>query len=310
MSPFAERLCASICGRRTPAVVGIDPRWEDLPPELKDPAIARHGPSLVAVAASYREFSERLIDAVADLVPAVKFQAAFFEAAGPAGMAALADALLEAKRAGLIAILDGKRNDIGSTAAAYAQAYLSATSVAGPAERAWAADALTVNAYLGAEGLDPFVAAAAGHGTGIFVLVRTSNPGAGEIQELTQDGTAVFERMADLVEARSRASTGGSRFGPVGAVVGATVPAQLAELRRRMPSAILLVPGYGAQGGTASDTSGAFAPDGLGAIVNSSRGVALAYKRYRDMSWVDAARAATKDMITDLAAHTPAGKLR
>lgn len=311
MTPFADRLCFKIRDCGNPVMVGIDPRWEQLPRGFRDQAISERGKTLRAVAEAYERFAIEVIDAVADLAPIVKFQAAFFEAAGPLGLEALRQAMRYARKAGLLIVLDGKRNDIGATATAYAQAYLGAADIDGARESAWDADALTVNPYLGSEGIEPFLVEAEKSGGGVFLLVRTSNKGAGELQELETDGKRLYERVADKVEAWSSPRAGETGFGPMGAVVGATVPAQIGELRARMPHAIMLLPGYGAQGGRASDIGEAFRPDGLGAVVNNSRGIIFAHERPEHVGkpFVDAVRDATRQMIDDLAAHTPARRL-
>lgn len=306
MQSFASRLAEAVRRTGTAAMVGLDPRWESLPDELKSAAGTDRR---AAVAGAYRDFCRTVIDGVAGLVPIVKFQAAFFEAVGPAGMVALADAMQHAVDAGLLVILDGKRNDIGSTAQAYAEAYLG-----GSAAPTWPAHSLTVNPYLGLEGIEPFAKAAAQAGTGVFVLVRTSNPGAGALQDASLGERTVYQLVADWVEQYSRqyAALDGGGYGPLGAVVGATVPAQLAEARTRMPHAWLLVPGYGAQGGTSADVAAAFDDHGLGAIVNNSRGILFAFREpaYAHLPWRATFAAATHAMIADLAAHTPAGCLR
>lgn len=312
MQPFGDRLCEAVRRKKTPVMVGIDPRWELLPDELRTPAVAEHGETLEAVAEAYRTFGNAVIDRVADLVPVVKFQAAFFEAAGPAGMSTLHHLMTAARDAGLLVVLDGKRNDIGSTAEAYAAAYLGRTVVGSTESTPWPADALTVNAYLGAEGIEPFLDAARRHGAGFFVLVRTSNPGAGLLQDQSLGDRTVYQTIGDWVEEWSADSLGASGYGSVGAVVGATVPEQVVELRKRMPHVLLLLPGYGVQGGGARDTAAAFDANGLGAVVNNSRGVLFAYRNaeYADRPWRDAIADATRAMIDDLAANTRAGRLR
>jgi orotidine-5'-phosphate decarboxylase len=291
-------------------MVGLDPRWEQLPEDVRHWAVGEHGATLEAVAAAYGRFCTGVIDQVADLVPIVKFQAAFFEAAGPAGLQVLWELIRVARDAGLLVVLDGKRNDIGSTAEAYAAAYLGAATVEGARLAVWSADALTVNPYLGAEGIEPFLRTARAHVTGIFVLVRTSNPGAGRLQDLLVGDQAIYQRIADWVEEWSAAAVGEYGYGPVGAVVGATVPAQVAELRRRMPHVVLLIPGYGAQGGSAADVATAFDARGFGAVVNNSRGILYAFQEpaYAGQDWPAAVRSATLKMIADLAAHRSFGR--
>ncbi len=301
---FADRLAQRVRSAGNPVLVGLDPRYAMLPAALRkgDDAAPREQ------ADAYREFCRGVIDVVAELVPAVKPQAAFFEQLGPPGMNALAEVITHARSKQLLVILDGKRNDIGSTAAAYADAYLGSTS-------AWQADALTVSPYLGDDSLTPFVETAEQRGAGIFVLVKTSNPGGTTFQDRTIDGQPLYRHVAEHVERLAAASAGTCGYGCMGAVVGATYPEQLAELRAAMPHTWFLVPGFGSQGGTARDVAGAFAADGLGAIVNSSRGIIFAHARgeyaqtFGEARWQDAVAAATRAMIDELAAETPAGKL-
>jgi orotidine-5'-phosphate decarboxylase len=245
-----------------------------------------------------------VIDVVAHLVPAVKPQAAFFEELGPPGMAALADVMAYARQSGLLVILDGKRNDIGSTATAYARAYLGAES------SPWGADALTVSPYLGADSIEPFVETGRNRGSGIFVLVKTSNPGGAQFQDLVCDGRPLYRHVAEFVERLAAAGAGASGYGDVGAVVGATWPEQLAELRQAMPHAWILIPGFGSQGGTARDVAGGFDSRGLGAVVNNSRGIIFAHarpdyaSRFKPDDWQQAVEAATREMIAALAQCT------
>lgn len=312
MTHFTTRLHKLIRERKTPALVGIDPRFDLLPDDIIKSAKDAGLNDLEMQAAAFEEFSIRLIDVVAPLVPAVKPQAAFFEELGPAGGVALGNVIRYARRAGLIVICDAKRGDIGSTAEAYARGYL-----AGSDESAapWGADALTVNPYLGADTLEPFVKVCEERGAGIYVLVRTSNPGAGTFQDRVSDGAKHFEHVAAVVEQFAERTTE-QGWGCVGAVVGATYPEELQLLREAMPHAPLLVPGYGSQGGTASDVAAAFTPEGLGAIVNSSRGINFAFRsekyreRFASHEWEQAIEQATRDMIADLAQHTPAGALQ
>ncbi|MEK6248588.1 MAG: orotidine-5'-phosphate decarboxylase [Planctomycetales bacterium] len=302
---FGDRLVEAVLQRKTPVLVGLDPRWEQLPEVLTrscdaaDPAVK---------ARTYCEFCRGVIDVVAGLVPAVKPQAAFFEQLGPVGMAALADVVGYAAEKGLLVIIDGKRSDIGSTAEAYADAYLGATS-------AWGGNELTVSPYLGEDSLMPFVDVARQRDAGIFVLVKTSNPGGGMFQDLMVEGRPVYLHVAALVEDQAAQTAGQSGYGAVGAVVGATYPEQLVDLRDLMPHSWLLVPGFGAQGGSATDVAGAFDGNGLGAIVNSSRGIIFAHSRppyaeaFGDSRWQEAVEVATLDMIGQLADATPAGRL-
>jgi orotidine-5'-phosphate decarboxylase len=333
MLPFSERLAAAIRRCATPAMVGLDPRADFLPESL------RPGPqaSPEQIADAYATFCCAVIDVVAELVPAVKPQVAFFEEQGPAGMAALWKVIDYARKKNLLVIIDAKRGDIGSTAEAYARAYLGrrfderpdrVSPRQGDSEvldhpgvySAWGGDAITVNPYVGEDSLQPFVATALDRHAGVFVLVRTSNAGARLFQDLVSDGKPLYRHVAEHVEylARTTASRDAaavSSYGAVGAVVGATYPEELEQLRKVMPHAWFLVPGYGAQGGTAREVAAAFDRYGLGAIINSSRSIIFAYRspQYRHefgpSRWQEAVEAATREMIAQLRAETPAGRL-
>lgn len=306
-----DRLIEAVRGAGNPVCVGIDPRPEDLPPGMLD----GFPDDRTGVAAALEAFGRGVVDVAAGRVGVVKFQAAFYEAYGPEGMAALAATIRHARGRGLLAILDGKRNDIGSTAEAYARAYLGKVPVGGKFEPSWDADSITVNPYLGGDGIGPFIKVAAREGRGLFALVRTSNASAREFQDLVADGKPVYRHIADRLAGWAAPHRGASGYSIVGAVVGATYPAELAELRAAMPGVPFLVPGYGTQGGTAADAAPAFDGEGLGAIVNNSRGLIFAYNnvkykaKFRD-NWQGAVEAALGEMIDDLAAHTPAGRLR
>lgn len=306
MEPFPDRLIAAVRRCRNPVLVGLDPRADSLPRGLQ----VACADDLAALAEAYRVFCCGVIDVVASLVPIVKPQAAFFEELGPPGLRALADVIGYARDRGLLVLLDGKRNDIGSTAEAYARGYLGA-----PPASPWGADALTVSPYLGDDSLAPFVQVARERAAGVFVLVKTSNPGGKLFQDLVADGRPLYQHVADLVERLAEQTLGKSPYGAVGAVTGATYPQQLPELRSLMPHAWFLVPGYGAQGATARDVAGAFDADGLGAIVNSSRAIIFAHarkeyrERYGDARWQEAVQAATSDMIAELRSETPAARL-
>jgi orotidine-5'-phosphate decarboxylase len=305
--PFADRLDAAIVRCQNPVLVGLDPRAESLPAGLLSDA-GRAG--YQETAAAYGRFCREVIDVVAPLVPAVKPQAAFFEQLGPAGMTVLAEVIAYAQQKGLLVILDGKRNDIGSTATAYAQGMLGSDG-----QSPWGADALTVSPYLGDDSLQPFIDVACNRSAGVFVLVKTSNPGGKMLQDLMADGEPLYRHVAKYVQQQAAATAGACGYGAVGAVVGATYPAQLAELRAAMPNTLFLVPGFGSQGGTARDAAAAFDAAGHGAVVNNSRGIIFAHslkpysERYGAARWQQAVEAATNDMIEKLRAETPAGKL-
>lgn len=307
MNHFADRLIAAVRRCQNPVLVGLDPRHGSLPEQLR----ASDPQDLAAVADAYRQFCFGVIDVVASMVPIVKPQAAFFEQIGPAGMVALADVIEYAVEKGLMVILDGKRNDIGSTATAYAQGFLGRKPTS-----AWGADSLTVSPYLGADSLEPFVDVAQQNGAGVFVLVKTSNPGGGMFQDLEAEGEHIYRHVAKYVQSLAEQTKGEGGYGAVGAVVGATYPGQLEELRGIMPHTWFLVPGFGAQGGGAKDVAHAFDDDGLGAIINNSRGIIFAHSRapyeelFGGVRWQEAVEAATRDMIDQLAVHTPASRLR
>jgi orotidine-5'-phosphate decarboxylase len=303
---FIDQLTAAVGRCSNPLLVGLDPRFDLLPAPLK----SLRDLNYETRAHAYRDFCRGVIDVVAPLVPAVKPQAAFFEELGPPGMQALADVVAHASGNGLLVIVDGKRNDIGSTAEAYARGFLGRDG-----RSAWQADALTVSPYLGDDSLQPFVDAAVENAAGIFVLVKTSNPGGGAFQDLVADGKPVYRHVAERVERLAAATVGDCGYGAVGAVVGATYPEQLAELRQAMPHTWFLVPGFGAQGGTAADVAGGFDEQGLGGIVNSSRAIIFAHSRpeyqqkFGDAGWQQAVEAATRQAIEQLRAETPAGRL-
>jgi orotidine-5'-phosphate decarboxylase len=306
MAHFADRLIAAVRAKGNALCVGLDPRWDALPIEIRK----RHGTeSLEVVAAAFEEFCVRVLEIVAPLVAVVKAQSAFFEACGPAGFAVQQRLLQHARKLGLLTILDAKRNDIASTAAAYADAAFAGVAWEGATHLVWNADSLTINPYLGRDSVEPFLKSGRAQGRGVFVLVRTSNPGAGQFQDLECEGKPLFHHVAAAVRNWARENLGTSGYGDVGAVVGATYSAELKELRKLMPEVIFLVPGFGAQGGTAADIAAAFHPDGLGAIINSSRGITCVFKP-DDSRWEDAVAAATRTAIQALADATPMAKLR
>lgn len=304
---FADRLEAAIAAKCNPIVVGLDPRLDSLPPFLVRSCQETYGRTTRAAGEALWQFNRTIIDAVHEVVPAVKPQLAFYERYGLEGTRAFVRTVQYAREAGLVVIGDGKRNDMGSTATYYAAAYLGAPAVEGaevPGD--YRVDALTVNAYLGGDGIEPFVECAERYGTGIFVLVKTSNPSSGDLQDLVIDGRPLYEHMGALVEKWGMSNRGSSGYSAVGAVVGATYPEQGRRLRELMPHTFFLVPGYGAQGATATDVAGCFDANGRGALINASRSVIFAYRnspytaRYGAAGYGAAARAAAQDMGAEI----------
>lgn len=311
MTTYIQRLHQAVKQKKNGVVVGLDPRFDDLPEGLRKRYDGGTS-DLSKRAQAFEEFCLKIIDVVAPLVPAVKPQAAFFEELGPAGSMVLARVIRAARKAGLLVICDAKRGDIGSTAEAYARGYLAGSD---PDAAPWGADALTVNPYMGRDTLEPFIKTAVERGGAIYVLVRTSNPGAVDFQDQVSNGEMLYRHVARGIEELSQSVRGSDPFGAVGGVVGATYPRELEELRSLMPHVPFLIPGYGSQGGAGADVASGFTGEGLGALVNSSRGIIFAHRRkpYAELfgaaRWEEAVQAATREMIQDLATHTPCGNL-
>jgi len=303
MTHFADQLTNRISKLSNPTVVGLDPRLDKIPQFIKEAAIKQYGESLEAVSVALIVFNVGIIDAIADIVPAVKPQIAFYEQYGHAGLFAYEQTIEHAHKKGMLVIGDAKRNDIGSTSEAYARGHLGTVDVFGKEVAPINADALTVTPYLGSDGITPFTKVCQEHGKGIFVLVRTSNPSSDEIQGQSVGDHLLDEEVASLVEGWGRDLIGESGFSSVGAVVGATYPEEARVLRNLMPNQIFLVPGYGAQGGGAEDVKPCFHENGTGAIVNSSRGIIFAYqkdKKWKEEKYHEAARQAALAMKEDL----------
>ncbi len=275
-----DRLIENIIEKQNPTVAGLDPKLDYVPASVRDACFAQYGKTLEGAAAALLAFNKAIIDQICDIVPAVKPQAAYYEMYGWQGVRALAETIAYAQQKGMFVMTDGKRNDIGTTMEAYATAHLGTTDVAGEAIDAFGADALTVNGYLGTDGIRPLVKICQEKDKGIFVLVKTSNPSSGELQDLKlTNGASVYEQMGRMCEQWGEALPGKYGYSGVGAVVGATYPEQLKEMREKAPHTFFLVPGYGAQGGGAQDAKNAFDKNGLGAIINSSRGIMCAWKK-------------------------------
>lgn len=293
---FADRLDEAVRKKNSPCLVGLDPHLDQLPPEFAaahDPAASR-----ADVARAAGDFLCQVIDLAADHVPAVKPQSAFFEELGADGAVQWERVVRSARERGMLVIGDVKRGDIGSTAAAYARAFFGG--------RPWSdepscCDAITVNPYLGTDSIEPFLQSCRDQGTGLFILVRTSNPSSAEFQTRTsEDGNTLSESVAEAVVRWGSELIGKSGLSSIGAVVGATHPQELANLRERMPQAPFLIPGYGAQGGSAADIRAGFLPGGRAGLVNSSRGILYAYKKQDTADWKDATRKAIATMTTDI----------
>lgn len=274
-----DTLIEKIKEKGNPTVAGLDPKLAYLPEEMKKKAFDQYGETFEGAANAIFEFNKELIDALYDIVPAVKPQSAYYEMYGIEGIKCLKKTIDYAKEKGMYVILDAKRGDIGATSEAYATAYLGNTEIGEKTEPAFDADCLTVNPYLGSDGVLPFVKMCESRNKGIFALVKTSNKSSGELQDLKSGGRYIYEVVAELVKEWGSTTIGMYGYSNVGAVVGATYPEQAEVLRKLMPHTYFLVPGYGAQGGGAKDVVPCFNNDGMGAIVNASRSIMCAYMK-------------------------------
>lgn len=305
---FIDRLIDSIQEKNNPTVVGLDPKLEYIPSFIQEKAYKEFGANLIGAAEAIIQFNKMIIDSIYDLIPAVKPQLAYYEMYGVHGIRAFDETCKYAKSKGLLIIADGKRNDIGTTAEAYSKAFLGQTEISKEIkEQAFEVDALTVSPYLGEDGIKPFVQDCISNQKGIFILVKTSNKSSGQLQDLmTHGGKSIYELMAEYVNEWGKPVVGKYGYSSVGAVVGATYPNQAKLLRSIMKKSYILVPGYGAQGGTARDCANSFNRDGLGAIVNASRSIMCAYKseiwksQYSENSFDQACRAEVIRMKEDL----------
>ncbi len=299
-----NKLNAKIVKTNAPIVVGLDPMLKYVPEHILKKAYAEYGETLKGAAEAIFEFNKKIIDATYDLIPAVKPQIAMYEQFGVEGVIAYKKTVDYAHEKDLVVIADVKRGDIGSTSEAYAVGHLGHVKVGSKTFAGFDADFATVNPYLGTDGIKPFVDVCKEEKKGIFILVKTSNPSSGEFQDRIIDGKPLYEHVADKVREWGE-DVMGDAYSYVGAVVGATYPEMGAALRKVMPKTLILVPGYGAQGGTGKDLKAFFNPDGLGAIVNSSRGIIAAYKKeeyakYGEEHFEEASRQAVIDMREDI----------
>lgn len=294
-----DDLIIKIKETKCPVCLGLDTAYEYLPKGFiktgGDNAFKRAADGIL-------KFNKDIIDATQNLIPSVKIQVAYYEKYGIPGMQTFFDTIEYAKKKGLIVIADIKRNDIGATAGAYANAYIDGTNIDGEEVIAFDADFITVNAYLGIDGMKPFIDACKKTGKGIFCLVKTSNPSSGEFQDLSINGKHLYELVGEKVSEWGESLVGEYGFSSVGAVVGATYPEQAAKLREIMPKSFFLIPGYGAQGASADDIVNGFNAGGLGGVINSSRAILLAYKseKYAGLSFDQAANQAVIDMREDI----------
>lgn len=299
-----NQLTAKIKKTGAPIVVGLDPMLNYVPQHIQKKAFAEFGETLEGAAEAIWQFNKEIVDKTYDLIPAVKPQIAMYEQFGLPGLAAFKKTVDYCKEKGLVVIGDIKRGDIGSTSAAYAVGHIGKVQVGSRSYEPFDEDFVTVNPYLGSDGINPFLDVCREEKKGIFVLVKTSNPSSGEFQDRLIDGRPLYELVGEKV-AQWGESLMGEEYSYVGAVVGATYPEMGKVLRKIMPKAYILVPGYGAQGGKGKDLVHFFNEDGLGAIVNSSRGIIAAYKqetyaKYGEENFADASRAAVEDMIADI----------
>ena len=299
-----NQLVANIKKTGAPIVVGLDPMLNYIPEQVQKKAFAEYGETLEGAAEAIWQFNKEIVDKTYDLIPAVKPQIAMYEQFGLPGLAAFKKTVDYCKEKGLVVIGDIKRGDIGSTSAAYAVGHIGKVKVGSKTYAPFDEDFVTVNPYLGSDGVNPFLDVCKEEKKGIFVLVKTSNPSSGEFQDQKIDGRPLYELVGEKVAAWG-SEVMGDEYSYVGAVVGATYPEMGKVLRKVMPKAYILVPGYGAQGGKGKDLVHFFNEDGLGAIVNSSRGIIAAYKqeqyaKFGAENFGDASRAAVETMIADI----------
>lgn len=294
---FVDYLIEKIKEKKSPVVVGLDPRLELIPEVVKGKYYEKYGKSFEAAGRAILEFNKAIIDKIYDIVPAVKPQIAFYEQYGIEGLKTYIETCRYAREKGLIVIGDIKRGDIGSTSKAYSNAYLGKTEIDGEHLEAFPSDAITINPYLGDDCLREFIKDVENYEKGVFILVKTSNPSSNQLQDKVCEGNRLYELVGILVDGWSKDIVGKYGYSSIGAVVGATYGKEAKKLRKIMDKSYFLVPGYGAQGGTAEDVVHSFNEDGLGAIVNSSRGILYAYKKKDDIAIEKYAEAAREEAI-------------
>lgn len=300
-----DKLIAKIQQTGAPIVVGLDPMLNYIPEHIQKKAFAEYGETLEGAAEAIWQFNKEIVDKTYDLIPAVKPQIAMYEQFGIEGLKAYKKTIDYCKSKDLVVIGDIKRGDIGSTSAAYAVGHLGKVQVGSKCYVPFDEDFATVNPYLGSDGVKPFIEVCKEENKGLFILVKTSNPSSGEFQDQLVNGRPLYELVGEKVAQWGEEHVGQSGYSYIGAVVGATYPEMGATLRKLMPKTFILVPGYGAQGGKGKDLVNFFNEDGLGAIVNSSRGIIAAYKqekyaKFGAENFGDASRAAVEDMVADI----------
>lgn len=296
MSNRMDKLIQKIKETNNPTVIGLDPKYENIPEYIRE----KYEKNLDGAAKAILEFNKKLIDETNDIIPAIKPQIAYYEMYGIEGLITFKETCKYAKEKGMIVIADIKRGDIGTTVAAYSSAYIGKTTIGDIEESVFDVDFITVNPYLGTDGIEPFVQDCIKYDKGLFILDKTSNPSSGELQDVkTENGQTIYEVVADLINKWGKDLIGENGYSNIGAVVGATYPEQLKSLRQQMPNTYFLIPGYGAQGGKANDIALGFDNLGLGGIVNNSRGLMNAYQKeeYKEDSPENFAKATRKEAI-------------
>ena len=303
MENMIDKLINKIKETNNPTVIGLDPRYEMIPECIR----SKYEETLEGVAKAIVEFNKALIDEIYDVIPAIKPNVAFYEMYGLEGMKAFEETCKYAKEKGMLVIADIKRGDIGSTAKAYSNAFLGKTKIGEKEESIYDVDFVTLNPYLGIDGIKPFIEDCAKYGKGVFIIDKTSNPSSGELQDLKlENGEEVYTKVAKLVEEWGKDLRGEYGYSSISTVVGATYPKQLEDLRKVAPHTFFLIPGYGAQGGKAEDIALGFDENGIGGIINSSRGLMCAYKsdlwkdKYTEEEFAKATRAEAIRMRDEL----------